>query len=47
VGFGVKDKSDIDFLRGKADIAVIGSQTIRLVEEKGVTATQDFIRSLF
>ena len=47
VGFGVKDKADIDFLRGKADIAVIGSQTIRVVEEKGPTATGDFIHSLF
>jgi tryptophan synthase alpha chain len=46
VGFGVKDKADIDFLRGKADIAVIGSQTIRLVEEKGVDATHNFIHSL-
>jgi tryptophan synthase alpha chain len=46
VGFGVKDKADIDFLRGKADIAVLGSQTIRVVEEKGVEATGDFIRSL-
>jgi tryptophan synthase alpha chain len=46
VGFGVKDKADIDFLRGKADIAVVGSQTIRVVEEKGVGATGDFIRSL-
>jgi tryptophan synthase alpha chain len=47
VGFGVKDRSDIEFLRGKADIAVIGSQTIRVVEEKGVRATKNFIRSLF
>lgn len=46
VGFGVKDKADIDFLRGKADIAVIGSQTIRVVEEKGATATGNFIHSL-
>jgi tryptophan synthase alpha chain len=47
VGFGVKNKADVDFLRGKADIAVIGSQTIRVVEAKGVGATQGFIRSLF
>lgn len=46
VGFGVKDRSDIHFLKGKADIAVIGSQTIRVVEEKGATATGDFIHSL-
>jgi nifR3 family TIM-barrel protein len=35
LGFGVKDKADIDFLTGKADIAVIGTQTIRIVEECG------------
>jgi tryptophan synthase alpha chain len=46
VGFGVKEKSDIDFLKGKADIAVIGSQTIRLVENEGSEAVGDFIRSL-
>ncbi len=46
VGFGVKDKADIDFLKGKADIAVVGSQTIREVEENGVNATAPFIRSL-
>jgi tryptophan synthase alpha chain len=46
VGFGVKDKSDIDFLTGNADIAVIGSETIRLVEEKGVSAVSGFIRGL-
>jgi len=46
VGFGVKAKTDIDFLRGLADIAVVGSQTIREVEEKGVDATAPFIRSL-
>ena len=36
VGFGVKEKADIDFLVGKADIAVVGSQTIREVEQKVV-----------
>ncbi|WP_299982254.1 tryptophan synthase subunit alpha [Desulfobacula sp.] len=46
VGFGVKEKADVDYLKGKADIAVIGSQTIRIVEEKGVAATGDFIRSI-
>ena len=46
LGFGVKEKADIDFLKGKADIAVIGTQTIRLVEEKGIGSVGDFIRSL-
>jgi tryptophan synthase alpha chain len=46
VGFGVKDKGDVDFLKGKADIAVIGSQTIRIVEEQGSGAVGKFIGSL-
>ena len=46
VGFGVKDKADVDFLKGKADIAVIGSQTIRIVEEKGPKAVGPFIKSI-
>jgi tryptophan synthase alpha chain len=46
LGFGVKDKSDIDFLKGKADIAVIGTQTIRLVDKEGVGAVEGFIKSL-
>ena len=46
LGFGVKDKGDIDFLMGRADIAVIGTQTIRLVDKEGVGAVGGFIRSL-
>jgi tryptophan synthase alpha chain len=46
VGFGVKEKADIDYLRGKTDIAVIGSQTIRLVDEQGVGAVRGFIKNL-
>ena len=46
LGFGVKDKADIDFLSDKADIAVIGTQTIRIVEEQGIDAVGDFIRQL-
>ena len=46
VGFGVKSREDIDFLRGKADIAVVGSETIRIVEDQGVTAVKGFIEEL-
>jgi tryptophan synthase alpha chain len=46
LGFGIKEKSDIDFLKGKADIAVIGSQTIRVMQQKGVASVGDFIRRL-
>jgi len=46
LGFGIQEKSHIDFLKGKADIAVIGSQTIRVMEQKGVAAVGNFILGL-
>jgi len=46
LGFGVKSKKDIDFLKGRADIAVIGTQTIRLVDTAGVDAVAGFIEGL-
>jgi tryptophan synthase alpha chain len=46
LGFGIKEKADIDFIKSKADIAVIGSQTIRLVENEGSGAVGNFIRGL-
>jgi tryptophan synthase alpha chain len=46
VGFGVQDADDVSFLRGKVDIAVVGSATLRLVDEQGPAAVSPFIRSL-
>ncbi|MFH1076182.1 MAG: tryptophan synthase subunit alpha [Pseudomonadota bacterium] len=46
LGFGVKSKDDLDFLKGKADIAVIGTETIRVVEREGVGAVGGFIQGL-
>ncbi len=46
LGFGVRDKADIDFLKGKADIAVIGTQTMRLIEQQGIGAVGPFIKEL-
>ena len=46
LGFGVRKKSDIDFLKGKVDIAVIGSETIRLIDKEGTGVVEEFIRSL-
>lgn len=46
VGFGIRDRHDVDALRGRAEIAVIGSETIRLVEEKGAAAVGPFIAGL-
>ena len=46
LGFGVREKADIDFLKGKVNIAVIGTQMIRLVESEGVGVVEGFIRDL-
>ena len=46
LGFGVKDRSDIDFLKEKADIAVIGTQAMRVVEEKGIVGLSNFLKEL-
>ncbi len=46
VGFGVKEKADIRFLKGKADIAVIGTQSIRIMKERGISAVSEFIKEI-
>jgi tryptophan synthase alpha chain len=46
LGFGVQDKADVAFLRGKVDIAVVGSATLKLVDEQGVGAVGAFVRGL-
>jgi tryptophan synthase alpha chain len=46
LGFGVSSREDVDFLKGKADIAVVGSQAIRVLDSEGVEGLGTFIRSL-
>lgn len=46
VGFGVKEKRDVDFLRGKADIAVVGSETLRALSAGGIGAVSALLRGL-
>jgi len=46
VGFGIRSRADVDQLLGKADIAVIGSETIRIVEERGPEAVGPFLAGL-
>lgn len=46
VGFGISTRDDIAMLEGKADMAIIGTATIRLVDDQGVDAVGPFIRSL-
>jgi tryptophan synthase alpha chain len=46
VGFGISSREDVRILTGRADLAVIGTATIRLVEEKGAEAVGPFIAGL-
>jgi tryptophan synthase alpha chain len=46
VGFGVKTASDVAFLIGKADIAVVGSQTLRVLDRDGLAAARAFLAGL-
>ena len=46
VGFGISSKDDITYLKGKADIGVIGTKTIKIVEEEGIQEVGPFLRSL-
>lgn len=46
VGFGIKERSDIEFLRGKAEIAVIGSETLRVLSKAGLAGVKQFLLEL-
>ena len=46
VGFGISSREDIDMLKGRADMAIIGTATIRLVDEQGPAAVGPFIAGL-
>jgi tryptophan synthase alpha chain len=46
VGFGIANREDVAMLEGKADMAVIGTATIKLVDREGAAAVGTFIRSL-
>ena len=46
LGFGVSSKEDVQFLRGKVEIAVVGSQALRLLNTNGTKAVGDFFGEL-
>ena len=46
LGFGVSSQEDVQFLRGKAEVAVVGSQALRILNSKGIGAVGDFFRAL-
>lgn len=46
VGFGVSEKRDIDYLRGKADIAIIGTAALKSWEQGGEPSLREFFAGL-
>ena len=46
VGFGIASRDDVAMLEDKADMAVVGSATIRLVDEQGAQAVGGYISGL-
>lgn len=46
VGFGVSSKADIDFLRGKADMAIIGTAALKAWEQGGEQGLRQFFTDL-
>lgn len=46
LGFGVKEKKDVDFLKKKVEIAIIGTETIKVIDNKGINAVGGFINGL-
>jgi len=46
LGFGIREKSDVDKLKGKIEIAVIGTEMLRILEAGGIGSIGDFILSL-
>ena len=46
LGFGVSSKEEVTYLNGKAEIAVVGSQALRVLNSDGIQAVGEFFRSL-
>ena len=46
LGFGVSSREDVQFLRGRAEIAVVGSQALRILNSQGIKAVGGFFRGL-
>lgn len=46
VGFGISNREDVALLTGQADMAVIGTATIKLVDAQGPAAVGPFIAGL-
>ena len=46
VGFGVSSKQDMDFLRGHADMAIIGTAALKIWEQSGAEGLRAFFKEM-
>lgn len=46
LGFGVRQRADVAAITGKVEIAVVGSETLRVLDRDGVDGVRPFIESL-
>lgn len=46
LGFGVKEKKDVDYLKGKVEIAIVGTQSIKVIDNEGIGGIDGFIKGL-
>ncbi|SCY90406.1 tryptophan synthase subunit alpha [Alkaliphilus peptidifermentans] len=46
VGFGIQNQDDVKRLVGVADIAIIGSKIQKVIEDEGIEALDNFIKSI-
>lgn len=46
VGFGISSKSDLDFLRGSADLAIVGTAALKTWELSGAEGLRCFLKEL-
>lgn len=44
-GFGISSPGDVQMMRGKADIAVIGSHVINLYDNEGIASVKSFLKN--
>ena len=45
-GFGIKDKQQVNFLRGYTDIAVIGTRLLQIYNARSIIGVEEFLQQL-
>ena len=46
VGFGISSKADMDFLKGSADLAIVGTAALKIWEQSGAEGLRGFFAEL-